>query len=236
MMIAGLQKLSLVDFPGKVACTVFTGGCNLRCPFCHNFELVESPDAQMTEEELFRFLDRRTGMLDGVCITGGEPCMHKDLPDLMRGIRARGFAVKLDSNGCYPDRLRRILEEGLADYIAMDIKNSPDEYARTVGLQNFSMDSIRESLSLLLNSNTDFELRTTLAIPFHTEASIRGIVEFLLPFTEAAGRRFPHFFLQAFVDRDTVPFAGLSAPSEEDMRAWAEILKPIAESVELRGV
>ncbi len=236
MLISGLQKLSLVDFPGKVACTVFLSRCNLRCPFCHNYELLDAPDEGMTPEELFRFLDRRTGMLDGVCITGGEPCLHPDLPDLMRGIRSRGFAVKLDTNGCFPDRVRPILKEGLADYIAVDVKNSPDEYARTAGVKEFPFDAYKETLRMLLASDINFELRTTLVVPFHTEGSIRGITDFLLPLTEAAGRRFPNYYLQRFVDRDTVPFAGLSAPSEDDMRAWAELLRPVAENVGLRGI
>ena len=136
MKIHGLQKMTLLDFPGRVACTVFLGGCDFRCPYCHNFELVDgSAPAIMEEGELFAFLEKRRGLLDGVAITGGEPTLRPDLPELMRRIRDMGYAVKLDTNGGHPDRLRAILEEGLADYVSMDIKNSPEKYAATCGLE-----------------------------------------------------------------------------------------------------
>ena len=138
MKIHGLQKLTLLDYPGAVACTVFLGGCDLRCPFCHNAELLD-PDFPplMDEQALLAFLRKRQGLLDGVCITGGEPLLRSDLPTLLREIRALGFRVKLDTNGTRPDRLRTILDEGLADYVAMDVKNSPARYAGTVGREHF---------------------------------------------------------------------------------------------------
>ena len=135
MKIHGLQKMTLLDYPGHVACTVFLGGCDLRCPYCHNYELATGAvEPVMEEEEFFAFLKKRTGLLDGVAITGGEPCLHRDLPAFMRRIREMGFSVKLDTNGTHPAVLREILDERLADYVAMDIKNSPVKYALTAGL------------------------------------------------------------------------------------------------------
>ncbi|NLA77415.1 MAG: anaerobic ribonucleoside-triphosphate reductase activating protein, partial [Clostridiales bacterium] len=133
MKIFGIQKLSLLDYPGKVACTLFTGGCNLRCPFCHNASLVVSPDASdaMEDSEVLAFLKKREGVLDGVCISGGEPLMQRDIADFIRSVRALGYSVKLDTNGCFPDALEALISEGLLDYIAMDIKNSPRRYPQT---------------------------------------------------------------------------------------------------------
>jgi len=133
MVLAGLQKLTLLDFPGKVACTVFTAGCDLRCPFCHNSGLLTAPEDTIPEPEFFAFLEKRRGILDGVCVTGGEPLLQPDLPDFLARIRALGFLVKLDTNGTHPDRLVRLLESGLADYVAMDVKNCPARYGETAG-------------------------------------------------------------------------------------------------------
>ena len=235
MRISGLQKMGLLDYPGKVACTVFTGGCNLRCPFCHNSELLANPPALMETDELLAFLDKRRGLLDGVCITGGEPCVHADLPELMAEIRKMGYAVKLDTNGSFPDLLGRILDARLADYVAVDVKNSPELYAQTVGLAAYDMAPLEESLRRLMSSGTDYELRTTVVLPFHTAASFEGIRDWLLKLTRAAGRRVPRYFLQPFVDRETVVFGGLSAPDRASLEAWCELLKPAAESVAIRG-
>ena len=136
MKLHGLQKMTLLDFPGHVACTVFLGECDFRCPFCHNYELADgTAKPVMEEEEFFTFLEKRNGLLDGVAITGGEPCLQKELPAFLRKIKSRGFLTKLDTNGTHPQLLRQILEEGLADYVAMDIKNSPARYAETAGLR-----------------------------------------------------------------------------------------------------
>ena len=136
MVIKGLQKTTLLDFPGKLACTVFTGGCNFRCPFCHNASLVIRPSdvEEISEEKFFSYLKKRQGILDGVCITGGEPLLNKDIEDFIRRIRSLGLLVKLDTNGAFPERLERLLDEGLVDYVAMDIKNSKEKYAATAGL------------------------------------------------------------------------------------------------------
>lgn len=256
MLISGLQKMSLVDFPGKVACTFFTGGCNLRCPFCHNSELLNAPPAVLTEEEFFSFLKKREGLLDGVCISGGEPCLQKDLPDFLRKLRQMPFAVKLDTNGLFPAVLRQILEEKLVDYVAMDLKNSPDRFAETVGIfemfhlgnatasdasalvdekTEMLLAKYRESLALLFSSGTPFELRTTVVAQFHDAAAFEGIRDFLLPFACTYGRKAPVYYLQPFTDRETVPFAGLTAPPKEEVEAFTKILAPVAETVGLRG-
>jgi len=234
MMISGLQKMSLVDFPGKVACTVFTGGCDLRCPFCHNFELVLHPVREMETEELLAFLRKRVGLLDGVCITGGEPCLHRDLPDLMQQIRALGFAVKLDTNGNHPDVLKEVLDRGVADYVAIDVKNDPERYAATIGLKAFDLTAYKESLRMLMASGVDYELRTTVIDELHDEDSFLGMRQMLSELLE--GRKLPHYYLQAFHDRDTVPFEGFHAPSKEKLEAYAAIMSEISETCAIRGV
>ena len=168
MLIHGLQKMTLLDFPGHVACTVFLGGCDFRCPFCHNYELVDGNSSPLlSSEELFSFLRKRKGLLDGVAITGGEPCLRKDLPDLIKEIRKEGFLVKLDTNGNHPDVLSRILSEQIVDYVAMDIKNSPSKYGETIGMKGVDLNPIQESISLLLNSSIEYEFRTTVVNEFH---------------------------------------------------------------------
>ena len=229
MKIHGLQKMTLLDFPGKVACTVFLGGCDFRCPYCHNFELVDgSAPAIMEEGELFAFLEKRRGLLDGVAITGGEPTLRSDLPVLMRRIKDMGYAVKLDTNGGHPDRLAAILEAGLADYVSMDIKNSPEKYARTVGLDAVDLMPIRESVRLLTAGEADYEFRTTVVDELHDAADFEAIGRWI-----AGAKR---YFLQAFADRDSVPFAGLHAPSDEKMRRYADIARRYVPQTQLRGV
>jgi len=229
MKIHGLQKMTLLDFPGRVACTVFLGGCDFRCPFCHNFELVElSAPAVMDDGELLCFLEKRRGLLDGVAITGGEPTLRDDLPELMARIRALGFAVKLDTNGAHPDRLAAILEAGLADYVAMDIKNSPEKYAATCGLKRIDLAPIRESVGLLMAGETEYEFRTTVVDELHGAADFEAIGAWI------AGAR--HYFLQAFVDRESVPFGNLHAPSAEQMRAYLDIVRPFVPDSRLRGI
>ena len=229
MKIHGLQKMTLLDFPGRVACTVFLGGCDFRCPYCLNFELVDgSAPAIMEEGELFAFLEKRRGLLDGVAITGGEPTLRPDLIELMRRIRDMGYAVKLDTNGGHPERLEKILSEGLADYVSMDIKNSPDKYARTVGLESVDLEPIRACASLLMAGETDYEFRTTVVDELHDAADFEAIGLWI-----AGARR---YFLQAFADRDTVPFAGLHAPGDEKMRQYAEIARKYVPDTRLRGV
>ena len=233
-MICGLQKMTLLDFPGKIACTVFLGGCNFRCPFCHNSELfMGKPEKIMEDEEFFAFLKTRKGLLDGVCVTGGEPTLYKNLPDFLARIKEMGFLVKLDTNGYRPQVLKALAEEKLVDYVAMDVKNSPAMYARTVGLENMDLSAIEESLRFLIDGGVDYELRTTLVRPFHDAASIQDMGQWLRSLVP--GKRPKKLFLQSFVDRDTVLFAGLTAPEAEVTAEFAKILEPFADQVTIRN-
>ena len=228
MMLHGLQKMTLLDFPGRVACTVFLGGCDFRCPFCHNYELADgSARPVMDEAALMTFLEKRRGLLDGVAITGGEPCLRPDLPDLMRRIRGLGFAVKLDTNGTHPELLNAILREGLADYVAMDIKNSPQKYARTAGLAELDLTPIRRSVELLTEGSVDYEFRTTVVDELHEADDFEAIGAWI-----AGARR---WFMQPFTDRDTVPYGGLHAPSAEKMGAWLGIMRRYVPDSRIRG-
>ena len=234
MKIVGIQKLTLLDYPGKVACTVFLDGCNFRCPYCHNAELLDgSIEPVMTTEELLTFLRKRQGILEGVCITGGEPTLHPQLKELISGIRSLCYCVKLDTNGYRPEVLGELLGEGLLDYVAMDLKNGPDEYAQTVGLRSADLAKIRESICLLLDSGREFELRTTVVKQLHSGESLTSMANWLLEATR--GRGVPRLFVQSFVDRDTVAVGGLSAPSAAELEQFCRILGSCAERVELRG-
>ena len=225
--------MTLLDFPGRVACTVFLGGCNFRCPFCHNSELLDGIEEQvMDDKELLSFLAKRKGILDGVCITGGEPTLKKDLPQLLRAIKELGYPVKLDTNGYRPEVLKKLVEEGLVDYVAMDIKNSPAEYGAAVGLSKPDLSRIEESIRFLAKGNVDYEFRTTVVAELHTGKSMEEMGKWLL---DTAGAPVKRLFLQPFVDRDTVMFAGLHAPQTAEMAKYAVILEPFAESVKIRG-
>ena len=227
MLIHGLQKMTLLDFPGRVACTVFLGGCDLRCPYCHNAELIDgSAPAVMDDGELLAFLKKRVGLLDGVAVTGGEPLL-RDIAPLLRAVRALGYAVKLDTNGTHPARLRALLDEGLVDYVAMDVKNSPERYAETVGVAGLDLAPVRESAALLMEGRVDYEFRTTVCRELHDDDAIRGVGELL-----AGARR---LYLQPFADRDTVAFAGFSAPDMPTLERWAEILREFVGEVGIRG-
>ena len=229
MKIHGLQKMTLLDFPGRVACTVFFGGCDMRCPFCHNAELLDgSAPPVMDGEELLAFLKKRKGLLDGVAFTGGEPLLQKDLPEFAAKIRELGYPVKLDTNGTHPERLERMIREGLAQYVAMDIKNSPERYAETAGLEHIDLGPVRESAALLLEGRTDYEFRTTAVAELHDDRSFEKISLWI--------RGAKRYYLQRFTDRETVPFEGLHAPEKEQMEHWAEIIRPRIPAVELRGV
>jgi len=229
MKIHGLQKLTLLDYPGKVACTVFLAGCNLRCPFCHNSELLDAALAEpvMDDGQLLDFLKKRQGMLDGVAFTGGEPLLRPELPELLRRVRDLGYGVKLDTNGTLPDALEKVLAEGLVDYVAMDVKNSPARYAETCGVETFDMAPVYASVDLLRTKAPDYEFRTTVMAELHDADSFAAIG----PMIEGAKR----YFLQPFKDRDTVAFSGFHAPEGEKMRAFADIVRPCVGAVEVRG-
>lgn len=233
MKIVGIQKLTLLDYPGKVACTVFLNGCNFRCPYCHNAELLGDAEEVMTVAGLLAFLRKRQGILEGVCITGGEPTLHPELPALLKEVRALGYAVKLDTNGYRPEILEAVLNQGLVDYVAMDLKNGPEDYAETVGLAQVELAKIRQSIRLLMDSPVDFELRTTVANPLHSGETITSMANWLRETTN--GKPIPRLFVQPFVDRDTVPVGGFSAPTGAELEQFCRILGPCAERVELRG-
>ena len=233
-MIAGLQKMTLLDYPGRVACTVFLQGCNYACPFCHNSELLcFEAEPFMQEEELLTFLKKRQGILDGVCITGGEPTLYAGLEDLLRQIKALGYGVKLDTNGSKPKVLRQLAEAGLVDYVAMDVKNSPRMYGQTTGVPGLKLEHVEESLRFLIGGGVAYELRTTLVRQLHDEASMEEMGRWLASLVP--GKLPEILYLQTFVDRDTVVFSGLSAPETEDVRRFSRSLEPYVHQVRIRG-
>ena len=228
MQIFGLQKLSLLDFPEKTACTVFLGGCNFRCPFCQNGSLVlpGAGEPQMTEEAFFAFLKKRTGILDGVCITGGEPTLYPNLTNLICRIREMGFLVKLDSNGTVPEILKLLLREKLLDYVAIDIKNAPARYAETCGAD--VIEQVKKSAALLKNSNIDYEFRTTVCHPFHSPDGMQEIGRWL--------RGAKRYFIQPFVDSGNLLGSGISAMAKPELKTLLKAVKPYIPAAELRGV
>ena len=232
MRISGLQKMTLLDFPGLVACTVFTGGCNFRCPFCHNASLVLPEAMQPTDlatDEVLSFLKKRQGLLDGVAITGGEPLLHADMADFLREVKALGYRVKLDSNGTFPDRLISLVEEGLVDRVAMDIKNDPALYAKTAGLGSMDMAGVTRSKDFLLSGAVDYEFRTTVVRGLHTRESLVEAARWI--------KGAKAYFLQQFKDSgELIAPEGLGAFTDDEMRDLAEAVRPVLPTVQLRGV
>ena len=230
MKICGFQKLTLLDYPGKTAATVFTGGCNFRCPFCHNGDLVLSHSAmdEITQDEIFSVLERRKGFLDGVCVTGGEPLMWQDTEDFLKKIKDMGYLVKLDTNGSYPERLERIIKSGSIDYIAMDIKNSLSSYPKTVGLESFDIESVKKSVEVINSSALDHEYRTTLVKNLHTEKDMEEIGKWL------EGEK--KYFLQAFVMSDNVIDKSMSGFEKEELEKMLKIVKKYIPTAEIRGM
>lgn len=234
MRIAGLQKMTLLDFPGKVACTVFLQGCNFRCPFCHNSDLLgkDGPEG-MAEEKLLEFLKKRQGLLDGVCFTGGEPTLQPELERLIRAVKELGYAVKLDTNGAKPEVLERLSKEGLLDYVAMDIKNCPQRYGETVGVPRMDISPIERSIKFLLEGEQPYEFRTTVVAQFHDETAMESMGKWLESL--GSGKKPEHLYLQSYTDRDSVLKPGLHACSREQMESYVRILKPFVDAVEIRG-
>ena len=230
MVIQGLQKLTLLDYPEKVACTVFTAGCNFRCPFCHNASLVIDTykNKEIPSEEFFDFLKKRQGILDGVCVTGGEPLIQHGIEDFLRRIKELGYAVKLDTNGSFPDKLARIVEAGLVDYVAMDIKNSQESYGRTIGIEDYDLRNIHRSVQYLLGDAVPYEFRTTVVRQFHQGSDFESIGKWI------RGAR--HYYLQQFVDSGDLIQPGLSGYNKDIMGQALEIVKPYVPNAELRGV
>ena len=231
MLISGLQKLTLLDYPGTVACTVFTGGCNFRCPFCHNASLVlpEELSRDNEEEQVLSFLKKRVGILDGVAVTGGEPLLHPDMPAFLEKVRALGYRIKLDTNGSFPERLIEIVNAGLVDRVAMDIKNSPALYGRTVGLEHFDLEPVEKSKDFLLSGRVEYEFRTTVVKGLHTRESLTEAAQWI------AGAR--EYYLQQFKDSGhVIALAGLGAFDGPEMHALADAVRPYVPSVQVRGV
>lgn len=194
MKINGFQKLTLLDYPEKMACIVFTAGCNFRCPFCHNASLVTHIDDSFTytEEEIFSYLEKRRGLLDGVCISGGEPLLQPDIEEFTIKVKSLGYLVKLDTNGSFPDKLISLVNKGLIDYVAMDIKNSKEKYPKTAGLVNLKIEDIEKSIEFLLGGTVDYEFRTTVAEGLHTVEDIEKIADWI--------KGAKKYFLQNFTD------------------------------------
>ncbi len=227
MKIHGLQKMRLLDYPGKVACTVFLAGCDFRCPFCHNSELITG-DAEviMDDKELLDFLKKRQGILEGVAITGGEPLLRKDIKDFLIAIKELGYPIKLDTNGNNPTVLKELVNEGLVNYVAMDVKNSKEKYARTIGFDKFDITNVDESINFLLNANIDYEFRTTVLKELHDESSFEGIGKWI----QGAKK----YFIQNFVDRDTVVYDGLHGFDEEELKKFSDIVAPYVKDIGIR--
>ncbi|MEE1085972.1 MAG: anaerobic ribonucleoside-triphosphate reductase activating protein [Schaedlerella sp.] len=235
MKIVGIQKMTLLDYPGKIACTVFLNGCNFLCPYCHNSELLNSEIQELMDENgFFSFLEKRTGLLDAVCISGGEPTLHSGLEAFIRKIKKMGYLVKLDTNGYRPEILRHLLEENLLDYVAMDIKNDLEHYELTAGVKNFDGKKIIESMKLLVEGNTEYEFRTTVAEEFHNEKSFEEINKL---FQSISGeKKIKKYFLQPFVDRDTVMFSNLHAPNVERLKIYAKYVELSVDDIQIRGI
>lgn len=230
MRLCGMQKLTLLDYPGKTAAIIFTAGCNFRCPFCHNASLVTHIDgAPLEEGSVLEFLKKRGGVLEGVVITGGEPLLHGDISEFMRKIKALGYAIKLDTNGSFPEHLAQIIREGLCDYVAMDVKAPLEDYAEVIGTNDIDTDAIRRSIELLLSGDVEYEFRTTVVKGLHTKDSIERIAD-MIPAARA-------YYLQAFKDSgDLIDARGLSAFSKEEMQDLCDTAKKHLPNVGIRGI
>lgn len=229
MVIQGLQKLTLLDYPGQVACTVFTAGCNFRCPFCHNASLVIDTyhNENIPEGEIFAFLKKRQGILDGVCVSGGEPLIQHGIIKFLERIKELGYAVKLDTNGSFPDKLERAVEEGLVDYVAMDIKNSRENYGRTVGIVDYDIQNIQKSVNFLLSDRVPYEFRTTVVREFHQRSDFEAIAKWI--------RGAQRYYLQQFVDSGDLIRGGLHGYNRDIMEQALAIVKKSVMLAEIRG-
>ena len=228
MVFAGFQKLTLLDYPGKVACILFTKGCNFRCPFCHNGSLVRADEIQtIADTEILTFLKKRQGILEGVCITGGEPLLHSGLKEFIKEVKKLGYSVKLDTNGSFPDKLKSLVEEGLLDYVAMDIKNSFAKYPLTCGVET-DIENIKQSIEFLMSDAVDYEFRTTLVKELHTFDDIEEIGKSI----KGAKR----YFLQNFKDSGDVLEENMHPFEESDLEKMKNIATKYVEDTTIRGI
>lgn len=230
MRIQGLQKLTLLDFPEHVACTVFTAGCNFRCPFCHNASLVvDIPKAaEIDEETFFDFLSKRKGVLDGVCVSGGEPLLQPGIENFIRKIKDMGYAVKLDTNGSFPEKLQMLVEEKLIDYVAMDIKNSPELYPITAGVETLDIVSVEKSVAYLKSNKIPYEFRTTVVKNYHTKEGFEEIGKWI----QGAEK----YFLQNFVDSGDLINGKTRGCGEEEMKEFLLTVQKYIPQAKLRGI
>ena len=230
MKICGLNKTTLLDYPGRVACTIFLSGCNFRCPFCHNSGLVLTPDiqAEYTKDEILKFLKKRTGILDGVCVSGGEPTLSPDLTDFLFRIKELGYNIKLDTNGTRPDVLRHLIQNHLIYKIAMDIKSCPENYPLLCGINAPDMDAINESVKILMQEAPDYEFRTTVVKELHTRHDFEKIGQWL------SGAHV--YYLQAYKDSAEVLQPGFHSYSRKELEDFRELLSAFVSLVEIRGI
>ena len=228
MIIQGLQKLTLLDYPGRLAATVFLGGCNFRCPFCHNASLVLGRrEENISEDELFAFLEGRRGKLTGVCVTGGEPTLYKELPTFIKKIKDMGYSVKLDTNGTNPNMLIALVEDGLIDYVAMDIKNSKEKYPLTAGVADLDIAPIEKSVEYLLSGAVEYELRTTVVREYHTAADFEKIGEWI------KGAR--AYFLQNFKDSGDLILPSLTGHDTKTVAEFLRVVSAYVPNAQIRG-
>lgn len=229
MIICGYEKFSMVDYDGNIACTVFTGGCNFRCPFCHNAPLVigDLRQEKMDSSEVFSYLEKRKGLVDAVCVTGGEPTLQPDLAEFLQKVRDMGYNTKLDTNGLRPDVLEKILSGGLVDYVAMDVKNSPAKYPLTVGLDKVDVNKITESINMLNESGVDHEFRTTLIKEFHTDEDMIEIAKMV--------KNAPRYFMQKYKDIDGCISHGYTPVDKADVLRFQTYFENSVRTVGLRG-
>ena len=230
MRINGFQKMTMLDFPGRVACTVFTAGCNLRCPFCHNAGLVTKINLaeEYKKEDILGYLAKRKGILDGVCITGGEPLLTDETEEFIKKVNEIGLAVKLDTNGFFPKRLKKIVDQGLVEYVAIDIKNSKKKYAETVGLSKIDLAPLEESVEFLINGKVNYEFRTTIVKEFHQTQDIVEIGEWI--------KGAKQYYLQNFVDSGNLICPDMHGVSREFMKELQKVAANFVEKAELRGI
>ena len=229
MQLFGMEKLSLVDYDGLVASTIFTGACNFKCGFCHNSPLVTglSSLAPMSENTVLDYFRTRKNILEGVCISGGEPTLNKDLPEFVEKIKKLGLKVKIDTNGTNPDMIKLLYENGLADYFAMDVKNSPDAYSEIIGVKNFDITPVNKSVEYLMANVPDYEFRTTLIGKYHKEENILGIANWI--------KGAKKYFLQKFRESENCIIGGLDGVDKQTAERYISILRSYIPNTNLRG-
>lgn len=230
MKICGLNKTTLLDYPGKVAATIFLGGCNFRCPFCQNSSLVVRPqeEIEIPREEIMIFLKKRKGILDGVCVSGGEPTLAAELKELLEEIKSLGYLVKLDTNGTRPQVIRELLRAGLVDFVAMDIKSSLDNYSKVSGIRELNLEEIQESAEMIRTQSPDYEFRTTVVRELHQEEDFMKIASWL------SGVK--AYYLQAYRDSDQVLQPGFHSYDRGELENFCQILRRTIPLVQIRGL